>query len=538
LYSSPVYCYGELLHDVQLSRIFKDSKTFVDKKMKYSPDAILESYSKLKEKYNGDAPPNDVLKLFVDENFENSTKLERWEPEDWVPNPSVLQKIKDTRYRQWAKDLNLVWKQLSRKMTPEVKLEQDRNSLIYVPNGFIVPGGRFEELYYWDTYWIVNGLMINDMFDTARGVIENLITLLMKIGHVPNGSRVYYEQRSQPPLLILMADSYLRRTKDVVFIKKNIDMFDKEMQFWLNQRSVKVKGKNGVYRMFRYYAPSTGPRPESYLEDLQTAATEGTFERMTQKFISLKSGAESGWDFSTRWLVSRDGNNNGNLSSIQTESIIPVDLNSFLEKCFRLMSGWYSALGNPQKAKEYEILSTKLMTAIEKVLWNEEEGIWLDYNIANQRPRNYFYLSNFVPLWTKSYNRDRNILSERVLKYIDSFNLDRYIGGTPTSMDFSGEQWDFPNAWPPLQAFLIQGLDNLNTYPAFKRAQYFASKWLHSNYKGFSDLGVMFEKYNSLDIGRTGGGGEYTAQSGFGWTNGVVFEFLERWGTVLKYYGD
>lgn len=128
----------------------------------------------------------------------------------------------------------------------------------------VATGGRFREFYYWDSYWIVQGLLLSEMYNTTRGVLENFLSMVDKYGFVPNGGRVYYAQRSQPPLLIPMVDSYVTQTGNITFLKNNINLLAKEFEFWMTNRTVTVN-KNGIeYTLARYYAPSQGPRPESY----------------------------------------------------------------------------------------------------------------------------------------------------------------------------------------------------------------------------------------------------------------------------------
>lgn len=219
---SQIYCESEFMHDVQLAHVYPDSKTFVDKKLKYTESDILSKYKDLKNKNNGKVPSNSELITFINENLEDGDELEEWIPPDFTETPSILNRIRDTNYKSWAAGLNQVWKTLARKVKEDVKINPDRYSLIYVPNGFVIPGGRFRELYYWDTYWIVNGLLLCDMKVTARGVIDNIITLVNEIGFMPNGGRVYYLNRSQPPMLSLMVLSYYKSTNDFDYVKKVI----------------------------------------------------------------------------------------------------------------------------------------------------------------------------------------------------------------------------------------------------------------------------------------------------------------------------
>lgn len=217
---SQIYCESEFMHDVQLARVYPDSKTFVDKKLKFTESEIISKYKTLKDQFGGNVPPNSELSKFIDENLEDGDELQEWNPTDFNENPSIVNYIRDTNYKQWASGLNHVWKTLARKVKDDVKLHPDKYSLIWVPNGFIIPGGRFRELYYWDTYWIVNGLLLCDMKTTARGVIDNIISMVKQFGFMPNGGRVYYLNRSQPPLLIMMALNYYTITKDFEYIKR------------------------------------------------------------------------------------------------------------------------------------------------------------------------------------------------------------------------------------------------------------------------------------------------------------------------------
>ena len=132
--------------------------------------------------------------------------MEDWSPGDWKLCPQFLTIIKNNKIRDFAEDLNKRWPLLGRRMKEDI--DWTRTSLLYLPNPVVVPGGRFREVYYWDSYWIIRGLLVCGMSSTAKGMIENLLFLVNKIGFVPNGGRVYYT-RSQPPLLAAMVRDYV-----------------------------------------------------------------------------------------------------------------------------------------------------------------------------------------------------------------------------------------------------------------------------------------------------------------------------------------
>lgn len=534
----PVYCNSSLLHHVQMARIFNDSKTFVDLPLRNDEITTLSAFQALLNNTN-DKPTKEELRAFVEENFDEESvgELEKWTPPDYQEHPEFLDRIRDANLREFAKDINKIWPTLGRKVRPEVDEKPDQFSLVPVPNGFIIPGGRFKELYYWDAYWIIEGLIISGMRDTARGMIENLIALLKKFGKIPNGSRWYYQERSQPPLLTAMIKLYYEKTKDKAFLAKHIDSVDKEMNYWLDTQSIKFSKDNKEYTLLRYYAPSAGPRPESYYEDYEDAQMMDTNENHEQFYTDIKSAAESGWDFSSRWFISPQGDNNGTLTDIRTRDIIPVDLNAIFAEALANTAKFYCILKSPLKAAFWGLKAEQWKINIEKVLWNEEDGIWYDYDMQNEKHRRYFYPSNVSPLW-REVVQIHSLMDHapKVLNYLKKSQGLDFPGGIPVSLVRSGQQWDFPNVWPPEVSIVIKGLENTKTREGKELAFELAQDWVRICYKSFNESKQMFEKYDAENPGQFGGGGEYNVQAGFGWSNGVVLEFLERYGDKMKAY--
>ncbi|EFN71520.1 Trehalase [Camponotus floridanus] len=525
LCDSKVYCEGPLLKTVQLAGIFNDSKTFVDLYQLHDPDVTVNNFNTLM-KITNNSPNRSEVATYVSENFAMQDELDNSTLPDWKENPDILKVIQDPQFREWAKRLNYIWKTLARKIRDDVMINPQRHSLIYVNNTFVIPGGRFKEFYYWDSYWIIEGLLLCDMPVTVKGMIENFFSMVERFGFVPNGGRVYYLSRSQLPLLIPMVEKYYDYTKDREFLKQNIAILEKEFDYWQNEKMVTIV-KNGIpYRMARYVTNSNGPRPESYKEDYQLVQQLPEQER-GEIYNDLKAAAESGWDFSYRWCIRIDRNANLSLINVSTSDIIPVDLNAILQRNARLLARFHGILGNPEKVWRYAKIAVDYQAAIDNVLWNEDEGIWLDYDTRDKGSRNSFYPSNLTPLYTMSYNRNKSLdYALKAISYLKRNQIDSYFGGTPSSVNYTGEQWDFPNAWPPLQSFLILGLYRTGVKEAVNMAETLAGRWLRSNYIGYDEYGKMFEKYNAIHPGEGGGGGEYGVQEGFGWTNGIVFEFL------------
>ncbi|XP_068083536.1 trehalase-like [Anabrus simplex] len=530
-----VYCQGAILHTMQMANVYKDSKTFVDMRMKYSEKETFANFEHL-TKINDNILNLEHVKIFLNEHFVDGNELEETDPLDWTDTPAVLSRISDPKLREWAGELNKLWKNHTRKVSKEVTKNPDRYSLIYVPNRFVVPGGRFREFYYWDTYWIIRGLLLCEMKDTVRGMLENFIHMVRIYGHIPNGGRIYYIQRSQPPLFIPMVDAYYQETADLEFVRQYLDVLEHEYSFWKQKRSVEVHKNGRSYMLARYYANSKGPRPESYREDYNIAREwyHSNPERTQEFYVDIKSGAESGWDFSSRWYISEDGTNKGKLKDIHTREIIPVDLNSFLCMNAQIMAKLCGDLGYFSKAGYYAEEAEYKKKAMTDVFWDEEEGSWFDYDIRNFVARKYFYPSNLTPLWTGCYDYyDVVPIAKKVIKYLNKHNMSSYYG-IPTSESFTKEQWDFPNAWPPLQAIVIQGLVQTQQPAATQLAYEYADRWVQSNYMGFQQESRMYEKYNATEAGASGRLGEYDVQSGFGWTNGVIIELLSMYGDKMR----
>ncbi|XP_074536091.1 trehalase [Halichoeres trimaculatus] len=528
---SEVYCYGPILHQVQEAKLYDDDKYFVDMKLKEAPDVVLSAFGNLsRESPDGIVPPAK-LKEFLGTYFDKpGTEFETWTPPDWHDNPKFLGRISDQKLRTWAKEIHGLWKSLGRKIRSSVKDQPELYSQIYTPHPVVVPGGRFRELYYWDSYWVINGLLLSEMTQTAYGMIQNFLYLIDRYGFVPNGGRNYYERRSQPPFLTLMVESYYQATKDGAFLRAVLPTLEQEYNFWMQNRSVAVRVNGVEHKLNRYHVQAGLPRPESYTDDLELA--EGlTDEGKEQLWMDLKAGAESGWDFTSRWYIDSDGHNNGSLGSTRTSQIVPTDLNALLCLSEKTLASFHRILGDGESAARYEQAAARRLQAIEAVLWDAERGAWFDFSLVTNAKHFEFYPSNLAPVWAQCYSQAE--MGERAVQYLKTSGALEYPNGVPTSLRESGQQWDYPNAWPPLQHMLIHGLSKLPSEDAKELAFDLAQRWIKTNWLAFEKYDAMFEKYDVNGDGKPGGGGEYEVQLGFGWTNGVVLQLLDQYGERL-----
>ncbi|XP_039248239.2 trehalase-like isoform X1 [Styela clava] len=546
-----IYCYGPLLSSAQFAHIEKDSKTFVDMKMKNTSDIILQEFDDLQNRTGGN-PTDAEMTSFVNANFEpvgkleddTSLELEKWTPQDWTETPVFLESIADDRLKSWASHLNKLWKELGCRIKDDVKNNNHLYSMIYSSHPIIVPGGRFREFYYWDNYWIIRGLLLSEMFDTVKGSIHNFLDLVNKYGFVPNGGRIYYTRRSQPPFLTLMVREYFNKTGDTDFLVEALPTLKREYDFWMTQRNVIVEDNAGNSHVLNRYASDVNqPRPESYREDYNL--TLGLDEAAGAELMShMTSACESGWDFSSRWTGSCYGNDTELLRNLRTRDIVPVDLNSILAAVEKALADFNSILGNNTESEKYMTAYDVRREAIEKILWNEEDGVYYDYLISQKAHNRQYFASNVNPLWTKCYPDSISVQTreQRLHQYLkstlhkDGTSVLDFPGGIPTSLNESGEQWDFPNAWPPLVHMIIEGMANSDVTELQTEAFDQAQKWITTNWRGYniSEEQWMFEKYIvTRDDGVPGAGGEYDVQAGFGWTNGVDMVLLDRYGEKL-----
>ncbi|PAV65554.1 hypothetical protein WR25_00833 [Diploscapter pachys] len=431
-------------------------------------------------------------------------------PTDWQDSPPKLAAINDATLRKWAYDLNNIWKILCRQIDPKVNANPDRYSLIYVANQFIVPGGRFNEFYYWDAYWILKGLIACNMYNTTRNMIGNFASMVKRFGSVPNGGRVYYLDRSQPPLLTAMLFEYFEATGDLDFVKEILPLLEMELTFWNTKRMVVVPYNGKNYSMYQYRVSTNLPRPESYREDIQRALLLNGTNSNDTFFQNLASGAESGMDFSTRWFRQKS---TGSIETIEVTNRI---------------------LGNSTQSEYYLNSSQKMQDMIRDLFYNSTEGSWFDYNLRTKAHNIDFYPTNGFPLFTECYDVLDFKIAERFYSYMERVGAVNYTG-IPSSMHHSGEQWDFPNGWAPHNHIIIEGLRKSGSVVAQEQAFRLANLWILENLRVWQHTKFMWEKYDtSGNIPNPGNGGEYDVQLGFGWSNGVVLDLLMSYGNRLS----
>eukprot|EP00899_Mesostigma_viride_P002210 jgi/Mesvir1/11990/Mv00298-RA.2 len=336
-----IYCCGQVLHAVQSQRLFPhDAKHFVDLPILAgrTPCQVLAAFRELPRDTDGSILQH-ALRNFVAANFGSvpdegdvnaGSLLEDFDscPPSGPPG-SFLPGVTDARRRAWALSVHHVWPLLARATPPvttgiltpgndeQGKEDEDSreqgvrcqgfpggySTLLSLPHPFLIPGERFREMYYWDTYWVVRGLLVSRMPQTALGLVRNLLHLARTHGYVPNGARRYYLHRTQPPLLSAMVRAIFERFQDVGFLRDEVmPVLEREYDYLTSpERVVSVRdGRGRVHSLGRYHARWEQPRPESYWQDIEVA--RGCEAAMSRRlYREIASAAESGWDFSSRW---------------------------------------------------------------------------------------------------------------------------------------------------------------------------------------------------------------------------------------------
>mmetsp|Transcript_3283 Transcript_3283/g.9510 ORF Transcript_3283/g.9510 Transcript_3283/m.9510 type:complete len:550 (-) Transcript_3283:20-1669(-) len=533
-----IWSTGPILEAVQNNNFFSDSKHFVDKPLTVSPSQAEADFKKLpKLKKNGTAYRNSTLLPFLQKDFSApGSELKASQAKDFVATPNnFLPEVNNASIRQWALDVHGLWNQLYRVEDESVAKNPERHSLLPIPNGVVVPGARFRELYYWDSYWILKGLLVSNMKETATGMVENLLSLLKSVGHIPNGSRTYYLNRSQPPLMSAMVRDVYAATNDTALLNTALPLLVKEHAYWMTSpKLVKVASGDTTYSLSRYHAVWNLPRPESFREDEETASNL-TGAAKAQLYTELASGAESGWDYSSRWFSSPE-----DLSTIRTTKVVPVDLNAYLYDMEINIAKFAKVLKDTSTSTKFSEAAKTRAAGIQALMWDSKTGQWRDLIINSTNPSDVSTVSqsaantaaNYIPLWAGLADPG----SSRAQAALKAFKGSKLLGvaGISTTTVNSGQQWDYPNAWPPLQDLLIEGFANTGGSEGKQLAQSIAQRWLLTMFTSWSSKGKfnkkMVEKYDATAIGVSGGGGEYAVQAGFGWTNGVMLSLLDQYG--------
>ncbi len=369
---------------------------------------------------------------------------------------------------------------------------KDDETLIGLPNPYLVPAYEeghsfdFNEMYYWDSYFMVQGMMNREHKDLVVGILDNLISMQKRFKIIPNASRTYLMGRSQPPFLTsFIFEVYDAFDMSPAWLKERIACAHQEYsRVWLG--TGKPNWRNVYMGLSRYY-------------DIN----------MTHDLAE----AESGWDYTTRF-------------NRHALNYLPVDLNSLLYKYETDFARADTILGDEHGAKVWLERARTRKQTMDELMWSNARNLYYDYNFVKKKRGNVSSLAGFFPLWAGMVddkraktivNQLRRFENRGGLSTTDMQPINQVI--VPNSFP---TQWAYPNGWAPLQYLIIKGLDRYGYHDDAKRI---AMKWLNTNLQWFNKNGVFLEKYNVVNPDKPPLKGVYPSQTGFGWTN-AVFERL------------
>lgn len=448
-------------------------------------------------------------------------------------------------YISRTEDVQLVEESLRREMPAAgfktiqvMALPEDLDSLksqglLYLPHPYVVPGGRFNEMYGWDSYFIQVGLLRDKELTMAKDMADNFLYEVRNYGKVLNANRTYYMTRSQPPFLTQMVLGVYKKTHYRKYLEQGLPEIQKYYEFWATEPH--LTPETGLSR---YWDMGEGPAPEvvSAERDAQGHThyelvkeyfkthkitdydVNQYFDRTTDQLTSLfykgdRSMRESGFDPSNRFGPF-------NIDIIHYD---PVCLNSLLYLMETQTADILDTLGRKDEGDTWRKKAQQRGEKINRLMWDDKDGLYYDYDFVNKRVRHYPFLTTFYPLWAGFASKEQ---AARIVKNLPLFEK---VGGLQTSTYVSGNQWDSPFGWAPLQMIAVEGL---RRYGYSDDAERVSMKFLGLVRKEFLRQGYIVEKYDVVNGGSNVSAqihfGYSANQAGFGWTNAVFTELYDE----------
>lgn len=423
------------------------------------------------------------------------------------------------------------FQQLSIKKLPEKNSAIKQHGLLYLPRPYIVPGGRFNEMYGWDSFFILLGLLHDEQISLAKDMVENAAYQVNYYGKILNANRTYQLDRSQPPLLSQMILAVYYKIQDKDWLASQLVAMQKFYEFWMTPPHL----INGL-GLSRYYAASNQPAPEVIYSELDQFGYDH-YQRVKEYYRTHKIHAYTLRRFYSReteelsaafYQADRTAREAGFDPSSKygpfgaaTTSYAPVCLNTLLYQMEEDFAVIYRILGETTLSEEWLSRAKKRARLINQHCWDHDLGHYFDYHVKKQRTRPYIFATTFYPLWAGIASKEQ---AQRVVQNLPALEAP---GGLLTSAYVTGNQWDAPFGWAPLHYFAVKGLMRYGYNKAAKRLAYKFIKVIHQE---FLRSGVIYEKYDisklSAKVQNTLQFGYVTNEVGFGWTNGVYLELL------------
>jgi alpha,alpha-trehalase len=468
----------------------------------------------------------DLATAAIDPKF-HSLANGRWPV--WVGPHEDLARIE----RELRGAMKADFEKIDLRRLPDDTLQVHDQGLLYLPNPYVVPGGRFNEMYGWDSYFIEVGLLHDGQVALAKCMVDNFLYEVREYGKILNANRTYYLTRSQPPFLAEMVLAIYRRTQDRKWLEAATPAVEQYYAYWTTEPH--LTSQTGLSR---YYDLGEGPAPEVVSSELdQQGRTDYDLirqyfrthrvtdydvsqfydpvkDRLTSLFYKGdRSMRESGFDPSNRF-----GPFNADIIHFN-----PVCLNSLLYLMEAQTGEIMGILGRPNDAESWNRRAQVRAAKINNLLWDARQGFYFDYDFVHKRQRQYPFLTTFYPLWAGIASQDQ---ADRVVRNLSRFERP---GGLQTSLRQTGDQWDAPFGWAPLQWIAVQALRRYGYHAEADRVSREFLTLILSEYK---KQGTIVEKYDvahrRADIDRSILFGYRTNEAGFGWTNAVFTALFDQ----------
>lgn len=363
-------------------------------------------------------------------------------------------------------------------------LPKDEKTKIGLPNPYVSPSAEVfgKDQFYWDSYFIILGLLASGKVGLAKGIVDNFVFLFNKFHIIPSRNRYYNLGISQPPFLTSMAFEVFNKTQDIEWLSVVMDIAEKELKYyWTNPSLTECHiFENGLSRYCDHH------------------------------INHITAEHESGWDMTSRF-------------SERCLDFAAVDLNSLLYKYEKDLSCFYKMIGNKNKSKVYLKKANIRKSLIASYCWDEEVGFFFDYDLKNNKRSAFYSLAGFFPLWAGICSKEEAVIAAQNLKMFE------HAGGLSATqfLPNSEKQWDYPNGWAPLNWIAVKALSD---YGLTCDATRIANKWVKLNKQVFDQTGNFYEKYNVVSLASSCNE-RYPCQTGFGWTNAVFIlmdNFLKK----------
>lgn len=378
---------------------------------------------------------------------------------------------------------------------------ENEGTLLKLPKPYTTPcmSRMFQEMYYWDTYFANVGLIMSGMAEQAKNNVDNMIYMINTYGHMPNGNRVGYLNRSQPPFLSIMVREVFEATGDKEWLKNEAyPALEKEYIFWqgermtscgLNRYSSNVTDEERLVRFAGTLCSRSGkPMPEDKEECMELGR-------------SMYSLAESGWDCTSRF-------------ALDAHKYAPADLNSLLYMLESNMAHFAALLGKNEDAESWKARAQERKEKINALLWSEERGVFCDVNFETMKLNNVVSAAAFYPLFAGFATEEQ---AQKAVQALTLLEQEYGIACCENRDDLLSLQWDYPHGWACLHYIAVRGLLN---YGKKEDALRIAEKYVNVAAKNFEETDNLWEKYNVV-TGKVSVTKEYNTPPMMGWSAGV-----------------